>query len=114
MLNIPLVSTEKLHISIGQRIDRMPRRAPKTPKVPITFNLPPRLREISEEWARANDHSLSTLVEYLLRRELEKNGVNPNIPADTFIKMISEKFGLSAEQMRALRLLPDNEVSAEL
>lgn len=99
MLNIPLLSSEKLRIHPRQD---MRRRPSKEPKIAITINLPERLRELSDEWAITNEHSLSTLIEYLLRRELEENGVNPNLPADVFIKLLGKKLGLTDDQMKEL------------
>jgi hypothetical protein len=99
MTNFLLLSSDKLRISPRQQ---MRRRPAKEPKISITMNLPERLRELSDEWATANEYSLSTLIEYLLRRHLEENGINPNMPPEAFIKMMGEKFGLTPEQMEEL------------
>lgn len=81
----------------------MRRKPSKKPKKAITLNLPERLREIADEWAGSNEQSLSARIEYLLRRDLEQNGVNPNLPADVFIKLLGKKLNLTPEQMEELR-----------
>jgi hypothetical protein len=63
-------------------------------KTKKTLNLPPRLSEIATDYAEANGRSLSTLIEDLLRRHLEDNGVQVNLPAEAFEKMLADKYGV--------------------
>lgn len=86
----------------------------KEAKKKLTMSLPKHLRMIAGEWAGANEQSLSTLVEYLLRRHLEENGVNPNLPAEKIIAILGKKFNLSADEMEELRSNKSGGASSEL
>lgn len=49
-------------------------------KIPVTFNLPARVRVMAEAYAEANGMSFSSYLEDLIRDDMRKAGVNVNLP----------------------------------
>jgi hypothetical protein len=102
MVNFPLLSSGALRINPKQLMRR---------KAAKSINIPPRLYSLSRSYAESNQRSLSSLIEDLLRRHLEANGVNPNLSLEQFMEQVAEKFGLNADE---LKKQAGGECSAEL
>lgn len=64
-------------------------------KKPFTLNLPPRLKALATAYAEANDLSLSSLIEDLLRDKLEAEGIKVGLPIEELIQQMAGRFGLT-------------------
>lgn len=67
----------------------------KPRKKAITINLPPRIITLGTAYAEANERSLSALLEDLLRRHLESEGVPVGLPLDELIRTMAERYGIT-------------------
>lgn len=72
-------------------------------KAPVTLNLPERVKQIATTYAEANGRSLSSLIEDLLRRHLEENGVKVNLPPAEFEKVLFDKFKTKLDRRKVKR-----------
>lgn len=55
-------------------------------KVPVTINLNPLVKNAANAWAKANEKSLSVLIEDLLKDHFKEHGVNAYVDGGKFSK----------------------------